>query len=174
MLCHNLHKEVILCRAPQCIMVRYRKGIRLSCPTREKLDHPSTGQNLLMAGDDLLDAPTGTAVATWSETGQGILGTKEGKRLSHRGKNHYQHRVVLIENVSWKCRQKSARTWRVTKTLCSAAFPMDRQFCLRDMDAGIKTDIWSVMEDFAKVPGVKEKRNRKPKFQCGLLLLKPT
>ena len=43
--------------------------------------HPSTGQNLLMAGDDLLDAPTGTAVATWSETGQGILGTKEGKGM---------------------------------------------------------------------------------------------
>ena len=34
-----------------------------------------------MAGDDLLDAPTGTAVATWSETGQGILGTKEGKGM---------------------------------------------------------------------------------------------
>jgi hypothetical protein len=29
------------------------------------------------------------------------------KGLSHRAKNHYQHRVVLIENVSWKCRQKS-------------------------------------------------------------------
>ena len=43
--------------------------------------HPSTGQNLLMAGDDLLDAPTGTAVATWSETGQGILGTKEDKGM---------------------------------------------------------------------------------------------
>ena len=43
--------------------------------------HPSTGQNLLMAGDDLLNAPTGTAVATWSETGQGILGAKEGKGM---------------------------------------------------------------------------------------------
>ena len=39
MLCYSLHKEVILCPAPQCIMVRYRKGIRLSCPTREKLEH---------------------------------------------------------------------------------------------------------------------------------------
>ena len=29
-----------------------------------------------------------------------------GKGLSHRAKNHYQHHAVLIENVSWKCRQK--------------------------------------------------------------------
>jgi hypothetical protein len=43
--------------------------------------HPSTGQNLLMAGADLLDAPTGTAVAQWSESGQGILGAKEGKGM---------------------------------------------------------------------------------------------
>ena len=43
--------------------------------------HPSTGQNLLMAGADLLDAPTGTAVAQRSETGQGILGAKEGKGM---------------------------------------------------------------------------------------------
>ena len=34
-----------------------------------------------MAGADLLDAPTGTAVAQRSETGQGILGTKEGKGM---------------------------------------------------------------------------------------------
>jgi hypothetical protein len=41
--------------------------------------HPSTGQNLLMAGADRLDAPTGTAVAQRSEAGQGILGAKECK-----------------------------------------------------------------------------------------------
>ena len=34
-----------------------------------------------MAGADLLDAPTGTAVAQRSETGQGILGAKEGKGM---------------------------------------------------------------------------------------------
>ena len=43
--------------------------------------HPSTGQNLLMAGADLLNAPTGTAVAQRSETRQGILGGKEGKGM---------------------------------------------------------------------------------------------
>jgi hypothetical protein len=43
--------------------------------------HPSTGQNLLMAGDDLFDSPTGTSVAQRSEAGQGILGAKEGKGM---------------------------------------------------------------------------------------------
>ena len=31
------------------------------------------------------------------------------KGLLQRAKNHYQRRVVLIETVFWKCRQKSAR-----------------------------------------------------------------
>ena len=35
----------------------------------------------MMTGADLLDAPTGTAVVTWSETGQRILGAKEGKGM---------------------------------------------------------------------------------------------
>jgi hypothetical protein len=43
--------------------------------------HPSTGQNLLMSGTDLLDAPTGTVVTQRSEAGQGILGAKEGKGM---------------------------------------------------------------------------------------------
>ena len=38
----------------------------------------------------------------------------------------------------------------------SAAFAMDRQFCRRDMDGGVKKDIWSVMEDFSKAPGGKD------------------
>jgi hypothetical protein len=37
----------------------------------------------------------------------------------------------------------------------SAAFAMDRQFCRRDVDAGVKKDIWSVMENFSKDPGDK-------------------
>ena len=35
----------------------------------------------------------------------------------------------------------------------SAAFVMDKQFCRRAMDHGVKKDIWSVMEDFSKAPG---------------------
>jgi hypothetical protein len=31
------------------------------------------------------------------------------KGLLQRAKNHYQRRMVLIETVFWKCRQKSAR-----------------------------------------------------------------
>jgi hypothetical protein len=41
--------------------------------------HPNTGQNLLMAGADLLKTPTGTVVGQQSETGLGILGVEEGK-----------------------------------------------------------------------------------------------
>jgi hypothetical protein len=37
-----------------------------------------------------------------------------------------------------------------------------------DMDAGIKKDIWSVMEDFAKVPGVKDLI--KMKTQCQMFV----
>ncbi len=33
---------------------------------------------------------------------------------------------------------------------------MDKQFCRREMDEGIKKDIWSVMEDFSKAPGDKD------------------
>jgi hypothetical protein len=39
-----------------------------------------------------------------------------------------------------------------------AAFAMDRQFCRRDIDASIKKDMWSVMEDFANAPGGKDFR----------------
>jgi hypothetical protein len=35
----------------------------------------------------------------------------------------------------------------------------------RDMDAGIKKDIWSVMEDFAKSPGGKDLSKMKVQYQ---------
>jgi hypothetical protein len=35
----------------------------------------------------------------------------------------------------------------------SVVFAMDKHFCRRDMEHGVKKDIWSVMEDFSKVPG---------------------
>ena len=38
----------------------------------------------------------------------------------------------------------------------SVPFVMDKQFCRREMDEGIKKDIWSVMEDFLKAPGEKD------------------
>jgi hypothetical protein len=34
-----------------------------------------------------------------------------------------------------------------------------------DMDTGIKKDIWSVMEDFAKVPGDKDLKKMKTQYQ---------
>jgi hypothetical protein len=46
----------------------------------------------------------------------------------------------------------------------SAAFAMDRQFCRRDIDASIKKDIWSVMEDFAKAPGGKDFSKMKAQY----------
>jgi hypothetical protein len=38
----------------------------------------------------------------------------------------------------------------------SASFTTDKQFCRREMDEGIKKDLWSVMEDFSKAPGGKD------------------
>ena len=52
-------------------------------------------------------------------------------------------------------------------TIHSSAFAMDKQFCRREMDEGIKKDIWSVMEDFSKAPGGKD--FSKMKAQQGLL-----
>ena len=42
---------------------------------------------------------------------------------------------------------------------------MDRQFCRRDVDAGVKKDIWSVMEDFSKDPGVKDLIKMKAQYK---------
>jgi hypothetical protein len=35
-------------------------------------------------------------------------------------------------------------------------FAMDKQFYRREMDEGIKRDMWSVVEDFSKSPGGKD------------------
>ena len=50
----------------------------------------------------------------------------------------------------------------------SAAFAMDKQFCRREMDHGVKTDIWSVMEDFCKAPGVQELKSQYALFMDAL------
>jgi len=46
----------------------------------------------------------------------------------------------------------------------SAAFAMDKQFCRREMDHGVKKDIWSVMEDFSKAPGGQDLTNLKSQY----------
>ncbi len=47
----------------------------------------------------------------------------------------------------------------------SSAFAMDRQFCRRDLDADVKKDIWSVMEDFSKAPGGKDLSKMKAQYE---------
>ena len=47
----------------------------------------------------------------------------------------------------------------------STALAMDRQFCRRDMDTGVKKEIWSVMEDFSKVPGDKDLSKMKTQYE---------
>ncbi len=46
----------------------------------------------------------------------------------------------------------------------SVVFTMDKQFCRREMDEGIKKDIWSVMEDFSKSPGGKDFSKMKSQY----------
>ena len=46
----------------------------------------------------------------------------------------------------------------------SAVFAMDKQFCRREMDHQVKKDIWTVMEDFSKSPGVQDLRKMKPQY----------
>ncbi len=45
-----------------------------------------------------------------------------------------------------------------------SAFAIDKQFFPRQMDHGVKTDIWSVMEDFSKVHGVKDFNKMKSQY----------
>ena len=49
-------------------------------------------------------------------------------------------------------------------------------FCRRDIDGGVKKDIWSVMEDFSKAPGDKDLSKMKAQYEmfvlCDLLPFK--
>jgi hypothetical protein len=56
----------------------------------------------------------------------------------------------------------------IHKKLHNVFFVMDRQFCWRDMDEGIKKDIWSVMEDFSKAPGGKDLNKMKSQYEMFL------
>jgi hypothetical protein len=46
----------------------------------------------------------------------------------------------------------------------SAVFAIDRQFCRRDMDAQVKKDVWSVIEDLSKSPGGKDLSKMKSQY----------
>jgi hypothetical protein len=46
----------------------------------------------------------------------------------------------------------------------STAFAMDKQFCLGEMDEGIKKDMCYVMEDFSKAPGGKDFSKMKAQY----------
>ena len=60
----------------------------------------------------------------------------------------------LDENIRTKLHNVFMSRWSAFHSpIHSAAFAMDKQFCRREMDHGVKTDIWSVMEDFSKAPG---------------------
>jgi hypothetical protein len=39
------------------------------------------------------------------------------------------------------------------------------RFCRRDMDGGVKKDIWSMMEDFSKAPGGKDLSKMKAQYE---------
>ena len=41
-----------------------------------------------------------------------------------------------------------SRSSDLNSLIHSDAFAIDKQFCRREMDHGVKKDIWSVMEDF--------------------------
>jgi hypothetical protein len=41
---------------------------------------------------------------------------------------------------------------------------MDKQFCRREMDEGIKKNIWSLMENFSKAPGGKDFNKMKTQY----------
>jgi hypothetical protein len=53
----------------------------------------------------------------------------------------------------------------LTKMYNVSAFAMDSQFCRRDVDVGVKKDIWSVMEDFSKTPGGKDLNKMKAQYE---------
>ena len=44
---------------------------------------------------------------------------------------------------------------------------MLEQFCRRNIDAGVKKDIWSVMKDFSKTPGDKDLSKMKVQYEIG-------
>jgi hypothetical protein len=80
---------------------------------------------------------------------------------------HYSNPIEgLDETIRTKLHNVFMSRWSAFHApVHSAAFAMDRQFCRRDMDGGVKKDIWSVMEDFSKAPGDKDLSKMKAQYE---------
>jgi hypothetical protein len=73
--------------------------------------------------------------------------------------------LALDRNIRRKVHEVFMHRWSAFHApIHSAIFAMDRQFCQRQMDRGIKKDIWSVMEDFSKAPGGKDFSKMKAQY----------
>jgi hypothetical protein len=70
---------------------------------------------------------------------------------------YYSKPIKELDEAMWKKMHNVLMSrWSVFHDpIHSAAFAMDKQFCRREMDEGIKKDIWSVMEDFSKLLGAR-------------------
>ena len=76
---------------------------------------------------------------------------------------------TMDETIRTKLHNVFMSRWSVFHDpVYSADFEMDRQFCWRDMDEGIKKDIWSVIEDFSKPPGGKDLSKMKSQYEMFL------
>ena len=80
---------------------------------------------------------------------------------------HYSKTIKgLDETIPTKLHNVFMNRWSDFHALVhSDDFAMDRQFYRRDMDAGVKKDIWSVMEEFSKSPGGKDLSKMKEQYE---------
>ncbi len=84
--------------------ISHANGQDLSSEVREMWDVREsllTDPNYNTPVKDLMYKDLLTRTFTLASHDPNIGKTTGKKGLSHRAKNHYQHRVVLIENVSW-------------------------------------------------------------------------
>jgi hypothetical protein len=92
----------------------------------------------------------------------------EKQQLVRKGllKKSTQVLQPALETIRTNLNNVFMRRWSAFHApIHSAAFAMDRQFCRRDVDVGVKKDIWSVMEDFSKAPGGKDLSKMKMQYE---------
>ncbi len=78
---------------------------------------------------------------------------------------YYSKPIKELDEAMWKkMHNVFMNRWSVFHAPIHSDFEMDIQFCRREMDEGIKKDIWSVMEDFSKAPGGKDFIKMKPQY----------